>query len=150
MQYIKFGLAITNNGYNYYIILYLLLKKIGGDFINEKNLIPLNKRPPRERKEISRKGAAASNKKQAERRKLREAAEIILTLPVTKDVEQELKHYGVAEDSYSMAVVLALIKSCLKGNVKAFTTLVELLGENTEPRQLEAPVIVISGADELE
>lgn len=43
---------------------------------NEQNLKPLNKRPQRERKEIARMGAKASNKVQYSKRVLREAANI--------------------------------------------------------------------------
>ena len=39
---------------------------------NEQNLIPLNKRTQRERKEIARKGAEATNKIKAERKTLKE------------------------------------------------------------------------------
>ena len=39
---------------------------------NEENLINLRDRTQRERKEIARKGAIASNKKQAERKTFRE------------------------------------------------------------------------------
>ena len=52
---------------------------------NEQNLKPLNTRTQRERKEIARKGAAMSNKVQANKKALREAANILLTMSVNKE-----------------------------------------------------------------
>ena len=51
---------------------------------NTQNLKPLNQRTQRERKEIARLGAMASNETQAHKKALREAARVLLTLPVDK------------------------------------------------------------------
>ncbi|MGN1319323.1 MAG: hypothetical protein ACI4VF_09945 [Lachnospirales bacterium] len=116
--------------------------------MNNENLIPLNKRPQKERKEIQRKGAEASNRKQAERRKLKEVAEIILSLPVNEQIKTELQKFNVKEYSYPMALVLAQIKQALKGNTKAFNTIVELLGENDANIETKAPIIIIEDLKE--
>lgn len=79
---------------------------------NEQNLIPFNKRTPRERRELARKGAEASNKKQAERRKLREELAILLE---NEDMQQK--------------ICTALIQQARRGNVKAFEVIRDTVGE---------------------
>ena len=83
---------------------------------NEQNLIPLNKRTERERKEISRKGAIASNKKQAEKKTLRELLEIAL-------------NEGTKTDNDYVNITRALIKEASNGNVKAYETIRDTLGQ---------------------
>lgn len=54
-----------------------------------KNLIPVNKRPKETQKKIRQMGAAASNKKQAEKKSLQEYAKIVLnTMIKRKDGEE--------------------------------------------------------------
>ena len=79
---------------------------------SRKNLITQDKRTPEERKKIARMGAAASNKKQAERRTLKE--ELLLLLS-----------QGDTQESIS----LSLIQQALEGNVKAFETIRDTIGE---------------------
>lgn len=79
---------------------------------NEQNLIPMNKRTPRERREISRKGAIASNKAQAARKTLKE--ELLLLL---EDGETQKK------------ISVALIQQAKKGNTKAYEIIRDSIGE---------------------
>lgn len=73
---------------------------------NEQNLITLDKRTQAERKEIARKGAIASNKKQKERKTLKE--ELLLLL---------------AQGNTQEKISLSLLQQALNGNVKAFETI---------------------------
>lgn len=79
---------------------------------NEKNLIPMNKRTPRERKEIARKGAIASNKAQAARKTLKEEL-----LALLEDGETQKK------------ISVALIQQAKKGNTKAYEIIRDSIGE---------------------
>ena len=79
---------------------------------NEQNLIPLSKRTQRERKEIARKGAEATNKKRAERKTLRE--ELLLLL---------------SEGDTQNKMSLALLKEAQKGNIKAYEVVRDTIGE---------------------
>lgn len=79
---------------------------------NEQNLVDLRDRTPEERSEIGRKGAEASNKVQRERKTLK--AELLLLL------EQ-----GDTQEKIS----LSLIQQALQGNVKAFETIRDTIGE---------------------
>lgn len=79
---------------------------------NTQNLRPLNTRTQKERKEIARMGAIASNKKQAERKTLRE--ELLLLL-------QE------ADNQKNISV--AMLKQAMNGSVKAFEVIRDTIGE---------------------
>ena len=79
---------------------------------SRKNLITQDKRSPEERREIARKGAEASNKAQRERKTLKE--ELLLLLS-QGDTQEEMS--------------LSLIQQALNGNVKAFETIRDTIGE---------------------
>lgn len=79
---------------------------------NEQNLIPLNKRSQRERKEIARKGAEATNKLKAQRKTLREELLILL-----------------AEGNMQEKISLALLQEAKKGNTKAYEIVRDTIGE---------------------
>lgn len=106
---------------------------------NEKNLKPLNKRPQRERKEIARMGAIASNVAQANKRALRESANILLAMPVDKDTKAELKRYRLNNEdcNYAMALVVAQLKNALQGDTRAFTAIRDIIGEKPTGREQE-------------
>lgn len=106
---------------------------------NEQNLKPLNKRPQRERKEIARMGAKASNEVQANKKALREAANILLAMPVDKETKAELKQYKVSNDNctYAMALVIAQLKNALQGDTRAFTAIRDIIGEKPKDNEQE-------------
>lgn len=106
---------------------------------NEQNLKPLNKRPQRERKEIARMGAKASNEVQANKRALREAANILLAMPVDKETKAELKQYKVSNDNctYAMALVVAQVKNALQGNTAAFNAIKDIIGEKPKENDFD-------------
>ena len=79
---------------------------------NEKNLIPLNKRTQRERKEIASKGAKATNKLKAERKSLKEELLILLSTGNTQN-----------------KISTALIEQAQKGNTKAYEIIRDTIGE---------------------
>ena len=106
---------------------------------NEQNLKPLDKRPQRERKEIARMGAKASNEVQANKKALREAANILLAMPVDKETKAELKQYKVTNDNctYAMALVIAQLKNALQGDTRAFTAIRDIIGEKPKKNEKE-------------
>ena len=99
---------------------------------NEKNLRPLNTRSQRERKEIAKLGAKASNRVQRNKKLLREAAEVLLTTSADNDTKVMLKSCRIATNAcaYAMAVVVAQLKKAIAGNTKAFIALRDVLGES--------------------
>lgn len=79
---------------------------------NEQNLINLKDRTQRERKEIARMGAIASNKVQAERKSLKE--ELLLLL---------------SSDDMQKKISLALLQKAQTGDTKAFEVIRDTIGE---------------------
>lgn len=120
---------------------------------NEKNLIPLNKRTQRERKEIARKGAEASNRVQAERKTLKECADYLLALPVS-DMRKhnKLARMGVPVEGIDnkMLLVAAMMVEGQLGNVAAFKELRDLIGEagnQTDENALAKAREILGGVD---
>jgi ribosomal protein L9 len=80
------------------------------------NLKPLNTLSQSKRKEIARKGALASNKKQAEKRKMREEFEIISKLVQDGKTYQEI-------------ACLAQYKKAMAGDTRALEFIRDVMGE---------------------
>ena len=78
-----------------------------------------------------KKGAAASNIAQSEKKTFSAIAEKALAMKPTPKTEDFMRELGYAEEEITQkaACVLAMIKAAQKGNVKAFEKLQELLGE---------------------
>ena len=101
--------------------------------MNNENLIPLNKRPQRERKEIARKGAIATNKKKAEQKTYRDMAKAMLSATITdENILNELKAYGLSETDVKAYTLLGMIKASANGSHNAFDRLMMLLGEEIQ------------------
>ena len=79
---------------------------------NEQNLKPFNEMTEKEQREIAKKGGKASGKARAKRKTLKE--ELILLLS-----------QGNTQEKLS----LSLIQQALDGNVKAFETIRDTIGE---------------------
>ena len=101
--------------------------------MNDENLIPLNKRPQRERKEIARKGAIATNKKKVEQKTYREMAKAMLSATITdENILNELQAYGLSETDVKAYTLLGMIKASGNGSHNAFDRLMELIGEKEQ------------------
>lgn len=107
---------------------------------NESNLIPMNKRTPRERQEISRKGAIASNKVQKEKKTIVNALKDLLQEEVLgKDGKTTGK-------TYQDLVNLGLLKGAMKGNAQNYRVLLETLGQ-LQTQGASTPKIEINVVD---
>lgn len=94
--------------------------------MNDENLIPITSRPLRERQEIARKGAEASNRVQKERRMMREVVQNLMKMNLDSDTVEILKEkLPFLQDGMDMqtAMVLGQMKSAIDGNSKAFELL---------------------------
>lgn len=101
--------------------------------MNNENLIPLNKRTQRERKEIARKGAIATNKKKAEQKTYRDMAKAMLSATITdENILNELQAYGLSETDVKAYTLLGMIKASANGSHNAFDRLMMLVGEETQ------------------
>ena len=100
---------------------------------HKANLISLADRPQRERKEIARKGAIATNKKKAEQKTYREMAKAMLSATITdENILNELKAYGLSETDVKAYTLLGMIKASGNGSHNAFDRLMELIGEKEQ------------------
>ena len=90
--------------------------------MNEENLIPNSERTPKERQEIARKGGIASGKARRERKTLKE--ELLLLLSTNNNNEK---------------ISLALLQKALNGDIQAFTTIRDTIGEKPTEK-IEADV----------
>lgn len=100
---------------------------------NEQNLIPFTSDQSREEaSKNGKKGGKASGKARRERKAMREQMELLLSLPVKqKQVKAQLKAMGInAKDlDNQMALQVAMLQSAMRGNVNAYNSIRELVGE---------------------
>ena len=87
-----------------------------------ENLIPTNQRSKDEARELGRKGGIASGKARRERKTLKE--ELIMLLE---------------DDDNNLKISVALLKRALDGDISAFTTIRDTIGEKPTDR-IEADV----------
>lgn len=85
----------------------------------QENLIPLNRRTPEEVKEITTKGAIASNKAQAKRKTFKEIFELLL----------QDKSIDNANITNNELMAITMIAEAHKGNTKAFEIVRDTVGE---------------------
>lgn len=115
---------------------------------NEQNLISLSKRTQRERNEIAKKGARATNKKKAERKKFNELFNNYLDKKVTNEqIKQQMSQFGFTDEECTNknAIVFAQYKEALKGSTQAFIAVRDTMGEKPveQIQNLNPPIINI-------
>lgn len=95
----------------------------------EENLVSLADRTTEAQREIARKGAAASNAKQRSRKSMQETWDIIRKMPLGEgeisEIE-EIQNIGAIKNAnitVEAAMILAISKKAMKGDVRAFEAL---------------------------
>lgn len=113
---------------------------------NNENLVSLATRTQQERTEIAKKGQEASTKAKKEKKLIKDNIELLLSLPIKNaKTKEQLKQLGIDDNEMNnqMALVIAMYQKAIKGDVSAFNTLRDTLGqkpvEKTEIAQ--APII---------
>ena len=98
----------------------------------EENLIPMSERTKEEAREIGRRGGIASGEARREKKLIKEQIQLLLSLPL-KDAKtkKELKELGIDTDNIDnqMAMVISMWRKAIKGDVQAFNTLRDTIGE---------------------
>ena len=132
---------------------------------NNENLIPFNERTESEQRAIQSAGGLASGKARRERKKMREQAEMLLSLPFQdrKNINGEsvLENFkkatgieDVGEIDNQMAMIISMWLNTLGNDavsVSAFNSLRELLGEKKTDVNLNGGVnISFNGEDDIE
>ena len=100
--------------------------------MSENNLIPMNKRSKEEQRELARKGGIASQQKQKEKKTMRGQLQMLLALQL-KDPKtvKKLKEMGIDTTNIDnrMALNVALWTKALSGDVQAYNSLRDTIGE---------------------
>lgn len=98
----------------------------------KKNLIPNNERSPQEVRENGRKGGKKSGEVRRAKKQFRETCELLLSLDCKIEKAKEtMKKMGIPENEQTnqMAITISMLKSALNGNVQAFNSLRDTMGE---------------------
>lgn len=102
---------------------------------NAGNLMQASDLTPEERRERARNGGIASGVSRRRKKSVREAVDHILSLPVArKSMKRDLERFGITEDDadYQAAIVAAMVREAMDGDVKAAKLLVELAEESEQ------------------
>lgn len=101
--------------------------------MNEKNLIPFNRRSKSEARELGAKGGRESGKSRRRRKSLKDSMNALLELPPS-DVDDfnRLVEMGIPVEDMdnSQMVVVGLFRAAAAGDVQAFRELRNLIGED--------------------
>lgn len=100
--------------------------------INEKNLVPQSERSEEERKKIASMGGKASGEARRKKRDLRKALEELL--------EREYKDKSGKIISGTEAITARLFEQAMKGNIRAFETLRDTVGQKPIEKVMIAEV----------
>lgn len=122
---------------------------------NEKNLISLADRTTSEQREIAQQGGIASGVARRRKRSMKEAADYYLSLPETdrRRTNAMLRDQIAPEDiDNQMAVVMGMAEAAKRGDARAASVLLKMLGEETVTEDpaadaLEAARELLGGVD---
>ena len=111
------------------------------------NLIPQNKRTKEEQREIARKGGIASGKARRKKKLIKEQLELLLSLPLKdENAKKKLKQLGIDVDNLDnqMAMVISMWNKAIKGDVQAFNSIRDTIGEKPieQIQEITPPKIV--------
>lgn len=102
--------------------------------MNDENLIPLNQRSKSEQREIQAKGGRSSGRSRRQKKEFRETLETILSQPIpqgNKELANQLKMYGISKGDYSQLLMATLVQKALKGDIKAFSMILDIMSEDS-------------------
>lgn len=121
---------------------------------NEQNLISNSERTPSELREIAQKGGIASGAARRRKKSLKEAADLLLSLPVADQrTANKMRRMGLADGDIDnqMAIIVGLQLKAMNGSDKCARLLFELLGDEDaagRPGQTESHSALIDAIKE--
>ena len=98
----------------------------------EDNLIPFNELTEKEQRKIASMGGKASGEVRKRKKLIKDNIELLLSLPIKNDkMKSQLKALGIEEDEMTnqMAMTIAMWQKAIKGDVSAFNSLRDTIGE---------------------
>ena len=105
--------------------------------MNEQNLKPIRHLSSEEAKRRGAKGGKASGESRRRRKLIKEQMELALSLPVSnKKIRKTMEDIGLDDEDMDnqMALVLAMIQQWCKGDVGAFNSIRDLMGEKPQDK----------------
>lgn len=96
----------------------------------EENLIPFGDLTEEEQRKIASMGGKASVKARREKKRLTAAVEAVLNAKAPDKVVSQMKKNGVEGNDYYAALGYAVVAKALKGDVSAFNSVRDIIGEN--------------------
>ena len=99
---------------------------------NEQNLKPMNQRTKEEQRKIAKMGGKKSGEVRRQRKQMREQMELLLSLPITQQqIIDKFRQMGIDNSNMDnqMALQVAMMQSAMAGNVNAYNSIRELVGE---------------------
>ena len=115
---------------------------------NIQNLVPIDnsRRSREEHSESSRKGGKASAEARKRKKTIKETINLMLSMPIINDkTKKQMQELGYTDEDMinQTALVLAMYKKALNGDVNAFNTLSDRSGEviTQKIEQKEVPII---------
>ena len=110
---------------------------------NEKNLIENSKRTPSELREMTKKGGIESGKSRRRKKLLKDTVNMLLALPLKEgklDKLTDMQTINGKNITVEEAMVLKQIQKALKGDLRAFESLVDLSGShNSKAEEAQKP-----------
>ena len=97
---------------------------------NEENLTPNEKRTPSERRENARKAGVASGEARRKKKSMKQAMNLLLSLPVSDENMAKLKQLGIDSDNADnqMLIMVSMMQRAIKGNVTAAQFIANITG----------------------
>lgn len=108
-----------------------------------ENITPMSERSVEEARECGRKGGIASGEARRRKKTAKEAVRTLLALGVTDDkAKQKLKQLGIDDEDMTnvMAASVAVLGRAMKGDYKAYNSLLEVAGEKVQEVKINVPV----------
>lgn len=96
------------------------------------NLIPFTELTEEEQRKIAVKGGIASGKARRRKKLIREQLKLLLSLPLKdENAKRKLEQLGIDADNLDnqMAMVIAIWNKALKGDIQAFNSIRDSVGE---------------------
>lgn len=97
-----------------------------------ENLIPHSQRSKEEARENGRKGGQASGEARRRKRDMRDRVIALMEAPADPSVARGMSKTGVQVNDMADAILAGLMRSALKGDVKAFDKLMEYSGQSVK------------------
>lgn len=97
---------------------------------NEENLIPFDKRSVNEARESGKKGGIKSGQARRKKKSMKQAMNLLLSLPVSDENAQRLAQLGIDVDDADnqMLMMVSMMQRAIKGNVTAAQFIANITG----------------------